>query len=152
MPLVARHVEVDKILSGLGQGIVTRSQLMNFCTHFSFVSKIEPLRVEQDLEDAYWLIAMQDELTSFTQNEVWSLVEKPSGQDHNIIGTKWIFKNKQDGHGTTIRNKARLVAQGYSQVEGLDFDETFAPVTRLESIRMFLDYAAFNGFPYFKWM
>src|SRR3954468_17721462 len=150
MPLVARRVEVDKILTGLGQGIVTRSQLMNFCAHFSFVSSIEPLRVEQALDDSDWLIAMQDELTSFTRNEVWSFVERPSGQDHNIIGTKWIFKNKQDEHGTIIRNKARLVAQGYSQVEGLDFDETFAPVARLESIRMFLAYAAFNGFPLFQ--
>src|SRR3954468_23073171 len=96
------------------------------------------------------LIAMQDEVTSFTRNGVWSLVERPFGQDHNIIGTKWIFKNKQDEHGTIIRNKARLVAQGYSQVEGLDFDETFAPVARLESIRMFLAYAAFNGFPLFQ--
>src|SRR3954469_21383376 len=77
---------------------------------------------------------MQDELTSFTRNGVWSLVERPSGQDHNIIGTKWIFKNKQDEYGNIIRNKARLVAQGYSQVEGLDFDETFAPVARLVSI------------------
>jgi len=150
MPLVARRVEVDKILTGLGQGIVTRSQLMNFCAHFSFVSSIEPLRVEHALADADWLIAMQDELTSFTRNGVWSLVERPSGHDHNIIGTKWIFQNKKDEHGTIIRNKERLVAQGYSQVEGLDFDETFAPVARLESIRMFLAYAAFNGFPLFQ--
>src|SRR3954468_20065899 len=73
-----------------------------------------------------------------------------SGQDHNIIGTKWIFKNKQDEYGNIIRNKARLVAQGYSQVEGLDFDETFTPVALLESIRMFLAYSAFNGFPLFQ--
>src|SRR4051812_29868798 len=150
MPLVARRVEVHKILSVLGQGIVARRQLMNFCAHFSFVSSIEPLRVEQALEDANWLIDMQDELTSFTRNEVWSLVERPSGQDHNIIGTKWIFKNNQGEHVTIIRNKARLVAQGYSQVEGLDFDETFAPVDRLESIHMFLAYDAFNGFPLFQ--
>src|SRR4051812_20897535 len=58
IPLVARRVEVDKILSGLGQGIVTRRQLMKFCSHFSFVSSIEPLRVEQALEHADWLISM----------------------------------------------------------------------------------------------
>ena len=55
-----------------------------------------------------------------------------------MIGTKWIFKNKSDEHGTIIRNKSRLVAQGYTQVEGVDFDETFAPVARLESIRILL--------------
>ena len=76
---------------------------------------------------------------------MWSLVERPT-TDHNVIGTKWIFKNKQDENGVIIRNKARLVAQGYSQVEGLDFGETFAPVARLESIRILLAYAAFNGF------
>ena len=63
-------------------------------------------------------------------------MERP--KDHNVIGTKWVFKNKQDNHGQVIRNKARLVAQGYSQVEGLDYDETFAPVARLESIHILL--------------
>src|SRR3954463_5854407 len=82
------ELRLKKILSGLGQGIATHRQLMNFCAHFSFVSSIEPLWVEQALEDTDWLIAMQDDLNSFTRNEVWSLVERPSGQDHNIIGTK----------------------------------------------------------------
>jgi hypothetical protein len=67
------------------------------------------------------------------------LVKRPS--DHNVIGTKWVFRNKQDENGIIVRNKARLVAQGYSQVEGLDFDETFAPVARLEAIRILLAYA-----------
>ena len=92
MPLVARLVEVDKILTGLGQGIVTRSQLMNFCAHFSFVSSIEPLRVDQALEDPDCLIAMHDAINSFSRKRVWYLVERPFGHDHNIIGTKWIFK------------------------------------------------------------
>ena len=60
----------------------------------------------------------------------------------NIVGTKWVFRNKQDKHGVVTRNKARLVAKGYAQVAGLDFEETFAPVARLESIRIFLAYAA----------
>jgi hypothetical protein len=65
---------------------------------------------------------------------------------NRIIGTKWIFKNKTDEHGTVIRNKARLVAQGYTQIEGVDFDETFAPVARLESIRILLSIAYHMGF------
>jgi hypothetical protein len=64
----------------------------------------------------------------------------------NVIGTKWVFCNKQDKHGVVTRNKARLVAKGYFQVEGLDFDKTFALVARLESIRMLLDYATHHGF------
>ncbi|MDD0148727.1 reverse transcriptase domain-containing protein, partial [Shigella flexneri] len=72
---------------------------------------------------------MQEELNQFTRNDVWYLVPRP--RNCNVIGTKWIFRNKSDEKGNVIRNKARLVAQGYSQVEGLDFDETFAPVARL---------------------
>ena len=67
-------------------------------------------------------------------------------EDHNIIGTKWIFKNKQDANGVDVRIKARLVAQGYSQVEGIDYGETFAPVARLESIRMLIAYASHHNF------
>lgn len=145
MPRVAGHVDVDQILTGILEGRVTRKQLTNFCAHFSFVSSIKPLKVEDALVDNDWLVAMQEELNNFERNKVWTLVKRPN-KEHNVIETKWIFKNKQYEHGTIIRNKARLVAQGYSQVEGLDFDETFAPVTRLESIRILLAYAAFSGF------
>ena len=79
-------------------------------------------------------MAMHEELNNFERNQVWDLVPRPT-EEHNVIGTKWIFKNKQDANGIVIRNKARLVAQGYSQVEGIDYGETFAPVARLESIR-----------------
>ncbi|WVZ70160.1 LOW QUALITY PROTEIN: hypothetical protein U9M48_018848 [Paspalum notatum var. saurae] len=88
-----------------------------------------PLRVEQALEDLDWVMAMQEELNNFTRNEVWSLVERPN---QNVIGTKWVFRNKQDEHGVVTRNKARLVAQGFTEVEGLDFRETYAPVARLD--------------------
>ena len=76
---------------------------------------------------------MHEELHQFVRNDVWELVPRPKGV--NVIGIKWIFKNK---NGTVIRNKSRLVAQGYTQVEGVDFDETFALVARLESIRILL--------------
>jgi hypothetical protein len=100
------------------------------------MAQFEPKKVEEALEDDSWVTAMHDELHQFTRNDVWTLVPRPSNQ--NIIGTKWICKNKLDEHGTVIRNKARLVAQGYTQIEGIDFDETFAPVARLESIRILL--------------
>ncbi|KAK1642685.1 hypothetical protein QYE76_060490 [Lolium multiflorum] len=76
---------------------------------------------------------MHEELNNFKRNKVWTLVKKPK-ECRNVIGTKWIFKNKQDEFGNIVRNKARLVAQGFSQVEGIDFGETYAPVARLESI------------------
>jgi hypothetical protein len=68
----------------------------------------------------------------------------------NVIGTKWVFKNKQGDDGKVVRNKARLVAPGYNQVEGLDFRETFAPVARLEAIRILLAFAASKGFKHYQ--
>ena len=97
------------------------SHLASFCEHYSFVSPLKPRRVEETLNDPDWMIAMQDELNNFTQNEVWSLVERPK---RNVIGTKWVFSNKQDEHGVVTRNKARLVAQGFTQIEDMDFGET----------------------------
>jgi hypothetical protein len=75
------------------------------------------------------------------------LVPRPN---QNVVGTKWVFRNKQDEHGVVTRNKARLVAKGYSQVERLDFDETYAPVARLESIRILLAYATYHGFKLYQ--
>jgi hypothetical protein len=82
-------------------------------------------------------------LNNFKHNEVWYLVKRLK---QTIVGTKWVFHSKQDEHGVVTRNKARLVVKGYSQVEGFDFDGTFAPVARLESIRMLLVYATHHGF------
>ena len=79
---------------------------------------------------------MHDELLQFQWNDVWTLVPRPEGE--HIIGTNWIFHNKTDEEGNVICNKARLVAQGYSQMEGVDYDETFAPVACMESIRILL--------------
>jgi hypothetical protein len=90
---------------------------------------------------------MQEELNKFTRNEVWHLVPRPN---QNVVGTKWVFRNKQDEHGVVTRNKARLVAKGYSQVEDLDFDENYAPVARLESIRILLAYATYHGFKLYQ--
>ena len=118
---------------------MTRSQkLASFIVHHTFVSCYEPTKVEEALKDLDWINAMLEELNNFTHNEVWTLEERPKGA--RVIGTKWVFRNKQDDQGV-VRNKARLVAKGFSQVEGLDFGETFAPVARLEAIRILLAYA-----------
>nr|ABF97186.1 retrotransposon protein, putative, unclassified [Oryza sativa Japonica Group] len=140
---VQRDHPVDNILGDIRKGVTTRSRVANFCQHYSFVSSLEPTRVEDALGDPDWVMAMQEELNNFTRNQVWTLVERP---DQNVIGTKWIFRNKQDEHGVVVRNKARLIVQGFTQVEGLDFGETFAAVACLESIRMLLAYAAHHDF------
>jgi hypothetical protein len=103
--------------------------------------------VNDALRDPDWVLAMQEELNNFTGNEVWHLVPRPY---QNVVGTKWVFHNKQDEHGVVTRNKARLVAKGYSQVEGLDFGETYALVARLESIRILLAYASYHGFKLYQ--
>jgi hypothetical protein len=106
-----------------------------------YFSSIEPKNITEALKDENWINAMHDELNQFERNDVWTLVPRPDNV--NVIGTKWIFKNKTDEAGNIVRNKARLVAQGYTQVEGIDFDETFAPVARIESIRLLLAIACF---------
>jgi hypothetical protein len=112
------------------------------------LAQFEPKKVKEALQDDSWVTVMHDELHQFTRNDVWTLVPRPS--DHNIICTKWIFKNKSDEHGTMIRNKARLAAQGYTQIEGIDFDETFATVALLESIRILLSISCHLGFKLYQ--
>ena len=85
--------------------------------------------------DPDWICAMQEELNQFERNKVWKLV--PAPKNRSIIGTKWVYRNKMDENGIVTRNKARLVAKGCSQEEGIDYDETFALVARLEAIRNF---------------
>jgi hypothetical protein len=114
---IQRDHPVNSILGDIHKGVTTRSRVAHFCEHYSFVSSIELYRVEDALRDQDWVVAMQEELNNFTRNKVWHLVPRPN---QNVVGTKWLFRNKQDEHGVVTRNKARLVAKGYSQVEGLD--------------------------------
>ncbi|GKE12367.1 putative ribonuclease H-like domain-containing protein [Tanacetum coccineum] len=117
---------------------------LNTCLFFCFLSQEEPKRVTKALSDSAWVEAMQEELLQFKLKKVWVLMDLPKGK--RAIGTKWIFRNKKDERGIVIRNKARLVAQRYTQEEGIDYDEVFAPVARIEAIRLFLAYASFMGF------
>jgi hypothetical protein len=127
----------DQSIGSPSQGVITRSHKhASFIEHHSFVSCVEPTCIDEALQNPNWVNAMHEELNNFTRNQVWTL-EKPP-QDARIIGTKWVFRNKQDDQGMIVRNKARLVAKGFSQVEGLDFGETFAPVARLEATRILL--------------
>jgi hypothetical protein len=144
---IQRDHPINSILGDIHKGVTTRSRVAHFCEHYSFVSSIEPHMVEDALRDPDWVVAMQEELNNFTRNEVRHLVPC---HNQNVVGTKWVFRNKQDEHGVVTKNKARLVAKDYSQVEGLGFDETYAPVTRLESIRILLAYATYHGFKLYQ--
>jgi transposase InsO family protein len=108
---IQRDHPVNSIQGDIHKGVTTRSRVAHFCEHYSFVSSIEPYRIEDALRDPDWVVAIQEVFNNFTRNEVWHLVPCPN---QNVVGTKWIFRNKQDEHGVVTRNKARLVAKGYS--------------------------------------
>ncbi|GJX49946.1 retrovirus-related pol polyprotein from transposon TNT 1-94 [Tanacetum coccineum] len=114
------------------------------CLLVDSLSEEEPKKVSEALKHPGWVDAMQDELNQFAKNKVWTLVPAPHGK--TIIGSRWVFRNKRDETGIVIKNKARLVAQGYNQQEGIDYDETFAPVARLKAIKIFLAFATYMNF------
>ncbi|KAK2388640.1 putative mitochondrial protein [Trifolium repens] len=144
---VQKNHPLDLVIGNPEQGITTR-RTNDVVANSCFVSLFEPKNVKEALTDEAWIEAMQEELNQFERSEVWYLVPRP--EDVNVIGTKWVYKNKSDENGTVTRNKARLVAQGYTQIEGLDFDETFAPVARLESIRLLLGVACILKFKLYQ--
>nr|GFA28449.1 hypothetical protein [Tanacetum cinerariifolium] len=117
-------------------------------SHNVFNERLEDDYFDATLRDADWVSAMQEELDQYTRLKVWRLVPRPEGK--SVIKTKWIFKNKKDESSLGIRNKARLVAVGYSQQEGIDYDGMFAPVARIEAIRLFLAYATHKDFTVFQ--
>ncbi|GJX89059.1 putative ribonuclease H-like domain-containing protein [Tanacetum coccineum] len=104
----------------------------------------QALTISQALEDESCVEAMQEELLQFKLHKVWILVDFPFGK--KAIGTKWVFRNKRDERSIVVKNKASLVAQGFRQEEGIDYYEVFAPVARIEAIRLFLAFASFKGF------
>nr|GEV97417.1 retrovirus-related Pol polyprotein from transposon TNT 1-94 [Tanacetum cinerariifolium] len=129
-------------------GVTTRSKIRDSkaasthkCLYVNFLSKIEPKKLIEALEEEGWIITMQEELNHFERNKVWTLVHVPYGK--TIIGTKWILKNKMDENGVVIKNKARPVSQGFKQEERIDYDESFTPVARLKAVRIFFAYAAY---------
>jgi hypothetical protein len=135
MKLKMKSLNLLEACSIMGDALALRMTL---------VSNREAMSSLMPLKDC--LILLRARLPWF-RNEVWHLVPRPN---QNVVGTKWVFRNKQDEHGVVIKNKARLVAKGYSQVEGLDFDETYAPIARLKSIRILLAYATYHGFKLYQ--
>ncbi|KAI3724944.1 hypothetical protein L1987_64712 [Smallanthus sonchifolius] len=122
--------------------------IMETCLHAAFVSQLEPKNVKEALADNCWIEAMQDELSQFQKLHVWDLVDLPKGM--HPIGTRWVFKCKTDDRHVMVKNKARLVVQGFYQQEGFDYTEVYALVARLVAIRLFLAYASFVSFKVYQ--
>nr|GEZ70242.1 integrase, catalytic region, zinc finger, CCHC-type, peptidase aspartic, catalytic [Tanacetum cinerariifolium] len=134
---------LNYIIGPLSRLVSTRLQLHEqalFCYYDAFLTLVEPKTYKEALTQACWIEAMQEELHEFERLEVWELVPRPN--QVMVITLKWIYKVKLDELGGILKNKARLVTRGYCQEEGIDFEESFASVARLEAIRIFLSYAA----------
>ncbi|GJV17501.1 putative ribonuclease H-like domain-containing protein [Tanacetum coccineum] len=139
--IIHKDHPLNQVIGDLQSATQTRQMKKNL-EEYEFVK--EPKKVVQALKDLSWIEAMQKELLQFKLQEVWTLVELPNGK--RAIGTKWVFRNKKDERGIVIKNKARLVAQWYTQEKGIDYDEVFAPLAKIEAIRLFLAYASFKDF------
>ncbi|GJW01009.1 retrovirus-related pol polyprotein from transposon TNT 1-94 [Tanacetum coccineum] len=134
---------LDNIIGDKDRPVSTRKQLETdamWCFFNEFLTHVEPKTYKQALEHSCWIEAMQEEIHEFERLDVWILV--PCPDNILIIPLKWIFKIKLDEYGDVLKNKARLVAKGYRQEAGIDFEESFAPVARLEAIRLFIAHAA----------
>nr|GEV29852.1 hypothetical protein [Tanacetum cinerariifolium] len=127
--------------------VLTKSQLKtngDMCIYALTVRIMEPKSVKEALIDPTWIESMQEELYQFIRLDVWEL--DPSVDGIKPLTLKWLFKNKHDEENMVIRNKTRLVVRGYHQEEGIDFEESFTLIARMEAIRIFLAYAAHKGF------
>nr|GEV19783.1 hypothetical protein [Tanacetum cinerariifolium] len=131
----------SQIISHVDTSVQTRHKSKEMEEH-------KPKKIFDALKDPSWVEAIQEKLLQFKIQNVWILVDCPKGL--RPIGTKWVLKNKKDERGIVIKNKARLVAEGHTQEEGIDYEEVFAPVARIESIRLFLAYALFMGFTVYQ--
>ena len=146
---VIKNHPYSNIIGSLDEGLRKGNILLaNHVTYHCYLAQFKPKKVEEVLQDENWVELMHEELNQFVRNDVWELVPRP--ENVHVIGTKWIFKNKIDEDGEIIQNKSRLVAQGYTQVEGVDFDESFAPVARLESIRILMSIACTMNFKLYQ--
>ncbi|GKE21749.1 putative ribonuclease H-like domain-containing protein, partial [Tanacetum coccineum] len=131
---------IENVIGDVKSSIQTR-RMTKPNSEQGFLRAIEPTSIAKALSDSSWVEAMQEELLQFKLQQVWILADLPIGK--RAIGTKWVFRNKKDERGIMIRNKERLVAQGHRQEEGINYEEVFAPVARIEAIRLFLVYASF---------
>nr|GEZ85202.1 retrovirus-related Pol polyprotein from transposon TNT 1-94 [Tanacetum cinerariifolium] len=142
---------LEQVIGEPSRPVLTRNQLRSdgdMCMYALTVSTMELKNVREAMTDPAWIDSMQEELIQFKRLDVWVLV--PTPDNISPLTLKWLLKNKHDEEQTVIRNKSRLVMRGYRQEEGIDFEESFAPVARMEAIRIFLAYAAHKSFSVFQ--
>jgi hypothetical protein len=148
--ITQKNHPANQIIGEKDKGVQTRRKIIKNTeqSHIAFISMLEPKNFNETSKDDHWVKDMNDELDQIEKNNMWELVPRPEGK--NIIGSKWIFKNKMNEKGQVVGNKERLVCKGYAQIEGMNFDETFAAVERLEAIRIFIAYACHKRFKVYQ--
>jgi hypothetical protein len=129
-------LRIRKIADILGSASPPGRAERNVHRELFFAAGEEPTSFQEAKQEAAWRNAMADEINSIEENNAWKLTDLPAG--HRPIGLKWVFKLKRDARGVIVKHKARLVAKGYVQQAGVDFDEVYAPVARLDSVRLLL--------------
>ncbi|GJW32440.1 retrovirus-related pol polyprotein from transposon TNT 1-94 [Tanacetum coccineum] len=142
---------LDQVIGDPSKPVMTHQRLhtdSEVCMYALTVSTIEPKNIKEAMTDHSWIESIQDELNQFERLQVWELVPRPEG--NNVIALKWLWKNKCDDENIVVWNKTRLVAKGYKQEEGIHFEESFAPVARLEAVQMFIAYAAHKNITIFQ--
>ena len=112
------------------------------------LGEFEPRKIKDALENENWIRAMNEEINQIERNKTGTLVHRPKNK--NVIGKKWVFRNKLNEKGEVIRNNARLVCKGYAQEEGVEYEEKFAHVATLEGIRILLSYSPYKGFKVYQ--
>nr|GEV23271.1 hypothetical protein [Tanacetum cinerariifolium] len=141
----------EQVIGEPSQPVLTRNQLKtdgDMCIYALTISIMEPKTIKEALTDPAWIESMQEELHQFIRLDVWELVPSPDGI--KPLTLKWLFKNKHDEENTVIHNKTHLVMRGYRQEEGIDFEESFAQVARMEAIRICLAYTTHKGFTVYQ--
>nr|GFC79659.1 uncharacterized mitochondrial protein AtMg00810-like [Tanacetum cinerariifolium] len=143
-PMATKHLDADlsgslvdqtkyrSMVGALMNLTASRPDIVHATCYCARYQATEPKNIKEAMADSAWIESMQEELHQFDRLDVWELVDRPLCK--NVINMKWIWKNKRDEENTIIRNKSRLVAKGYAQKEGVDFEESFAPVDRLEAV------------------
>nr|GEX65141.1 hypothetical protein [Tanacetum cinerariifolium] len=142
---------LEQVIGNPSQSVRTRRQLESdaeMCIFAFTVSRTEPKNIKKAMADSAWIESMQEELHQFDRFDVWEIVDRPLCT--NVINLKWLWKNKRNEENIVIQNKSRLVAKGYAQMEGVDFEESFAPVARLEAVRLFIAYTAHKSFTIYQ--
>nr|GEV39629.1 Gag-Pol polyprotein [Tanacetum cinerariifolium] len=142
---------LEQVIGNPSQSVRTRRQLESeaeMCMFALTVSRTESKNIKEAMADSAWIESMLEELHQFDRLEVWELVDRPLCT--NVINLKWLWKNKRDEENTVIRNKSRLVAKGYAQKEGVNFEESFAPIARLEADMSYHHHSSFSSARCFK--